>query len=142
MQLCCVINSLPHILVELAKRSLAFLMLTIFMLAPVVEVLHSHTGADEHLTVILTDQASSCHTEMSVEDPQQSSCGQTVDILHIKCKICDHFAHQQPVSSFEVPTLELIHFDGKVSTVTPVFDDRLLSLPGLSQTNKGPPAIV
>lgn len=115
-------------IVGTCKRLLAFFMLVIFVAAPVLQTLHSHSDADEHVSETSHQQ---------ICDPHQ----QVIDVLHVQCKICDHFAHHQPLSSLDVHTHLLGRFEGTLSDVLPVFDARLLDLPGLSQTNKGPPVL-
>ena len=102
-----------------AKRFVTVLMVLLFAGAPVIDVLHHH---DDSVSTVLK--------------------GENVTAHQVKCKICDHSTHHQPIPLLDIATMTLIHFEGNVHTINTPVNQKLLSLSGLGWSNKGPPTLV
>ena len=95
-------------------------MVFLFAGAPVLEALHAH----EH----------PCHTT--------SHEGHSLSEARIKCKICDHLTHHQPVISVTAHSVELACPELTLITGRSQYVDLLLLHAGFRWTNKGPPSLV
>lgn len=119
MQFCCVKYTGENTFTFFVKRSIVLLMLFLFAGMPVVEMLHSHD--DEPSSGIYSHEK--------------------VDVSHAKCQFCHHFAQHQPIPLISISSLSLLHFEVPALLVKPAPDQGLMSLPGVSWTNKGPPVL-
>ncbi|MEJ5963960.1 hypothetical protein [Pedobacter immunditicola] len=119
MQFCGVKPHKGNIFLLAAKRFVTVLMVLLFAGAPVMDVLHHH--------------------EDSVSTQLQ---GENLTSHQVKCELCDHTTHHQPIPLLDMATMTLIHFEGNVQTINTQVNQKLLSLAGLGWSNKGPPSLL
>mgnify|MGYP003499683015 CR=1 FL=1 len=95
-----------------------YLMMSIFVSAPILQSFHSH------------DQSTS-----------SSAADQEILYAHeADCQLCYHFAHQQVGHHLSLTPFSIV-FIGNIPSIPLTHHVwGLISLPGLSWTNKGPPA--
>ena len=98
----------------------ALLMLLLFAGTPVFQLLHSHQD----------DTVCCTHAD------------QTIAEYHPKCEVCKHLAYHHPSFTVTVSSLLLLHADRQMGVINTFFDNTLVLLPGVSWSNKGPPAVI
>lgn len=122
MHLCCVkTKSVKYSRMKRSLKAGVFFLLTVFLLIPVVEALHSP------------------HYEFLVK----AKPGKVIVHSHSEaCPICHFLADQQSKQLSTLSYLECVFYAGPVRLLqnadSPVFIERTL----LSWTNKGPPALI
>lgn len=119
MQFCCVNCSGENRVSFVLKRFVMLLMLSVFAAAPVLDLLHVHEA----------ETVSGVHEQ------------ERIGSAHLKCHFCHHFAQHHPVPLIEIATLSLLYFESFDLRLRPAPAHRLLDLPGISWTNKGPPSL-
>ncbi len=105
---------------KVGLRFVAVLMLLLFAGSPVFQLLHSHQ-----------DNAV-CHTDSR----------QKITESHPRCELCKHVAHHHPVFTASVSSVQLLYADRQIALINTRADNTLVLLPGVSWSNKGPPASI
>ncbi|WP_432710639.1 hypothetical protein [Pedobacter sp.] len=100
-------------------RLIIYMMLAIFAAMPLVQAFHSHDSES---------------ISFSKDDQQLAKS-------HTDCHFCHQFSQNQPVPLLPIRSLSVLFF-GSIPSIFPIDAvQELISLPGVSWTNKGPPAI-
>ena len=96
-----------------------YMMLAIFTALPLLQAFHSH----EPESIVTT------------QDDQR------LDSTHQDCHFCHQFSQTQPVPLVPIRSLSVLFF-GSIPSLFPIDAvQQLILLPGISSTNKGPPAL-
>jgi len=94
-----------------------YMMLAIFAAMPLLQAFHSHEP--ENISTTQDDQR--------------------MAKAHADCHFCHQFSHHQPVPLTAIRLLSILFFGGIPSLFPIDAVQKLILLPGLSWTNKGPP---
>lgn len=127
MQFCCVNFKRHHIISIALARFIILLMVSLFAGMPVLEAFHNH---DSHDIVV----ASSDHSNIKKHE----------NIIKHKseCKFCHHISRHQPVPLINIQAVTLLYLASFNLLNKTGIVAKLVLLPGVSWTNKGPPSFI
>lgn len=128
MHLCCMKNKGIHTSFLVLNKIIITLMVFIFTIIPVLEVFHNHESSSETVTVTVFKNTFGANKKSSFEKH------------HINCKFCHQLSHHQPASLLSISSVSLLYFTKSSLLLSNRDFQKLVLLPGISWTNKGPPS--
>lgn len=128
MHLCCMKNKGIHTSFLVLNKIIIALMVFIFTIMPVLEVFHNHESSSEIETETVLTNTFSVNKKTSFKKPQ------------LNCKFCHQLSHHQPTSLLSISSISLVYFTNSNSLISNHTFQKTVLLPGVSWTNKGPPA--
>lgn len=128
MHLCCMTNKGIHTSFLVLNKIIIMLMVFIFTVMPVIEVFHNHeTGLETEIGSMVKNTLYT-YKKLSFEKH------------HPNCKFCHQLSHHQPAPVLSISSITLLYFEKSNLLTSNLTFQKLVLLPGVSWTNKGPPA--
>lgn len=128
MHLCCMKNKGIHISFLVLNKMVITLMVFIFTGMPLLEIFHTHETDSE--------------TELKIEVKNSFNTNKknSFQVHQPSCKFCHQLSHHQPTPLLSISSISLLYFTHSNLLISNNTVQKLIPLPGLSWTNKGPPS--
>jgi len=128
MHLCCMLNKGIHTSFLVLNKIIITLMVFIFTVMPVLEVFHTHETISVSESETMLKNTFDVNKKFSFEKHQPN------------CKFCHQLSHHQPTSLLSILSIALLYFVNSNLLISNNTFQKLVLLPGVSWTNKGPPS--
>lgn len=128
MHLCCMKNKGIHISFLVLNKIVITLMVFIFAGMPLLEIFHAHETNSETELKIVVKNSFDANKRPSFQKHQPN------------CKFCHQLSHHQLTPLLSISSISLLYFTHSNLLISNNSVQKLIPLPGLSWTNKGPPS--
>lgn len=128
MHLCCMTNKGIHTSFLVLNKIIIALMVFIFTVMPVIEAFHNHESCAETEVETVVKNNFETHKKFSFVKHQSN------------CKFCHQLSHHQPIPLLSISSVSLLYFVNSNLLPSNHTFQKLVLLPGVSWTNKGPPS--